>query len=416
MSTVHWIWLQETLGAGSNKLQALLSRFDGPEGVFGADEESLRRIGCLRDGDVQKLLRRDLARAEKIMETCRRRGYGILTPADASYPKRLLRIFNPPLALYLRGELPDIDEEVAITVVGPRRATEGGVQAAYRMAGALARAGCLLVSGGAMGIDGAAHKGALDAGGKTIAVLGGGLDHPYPKGNAELRKEIAGHGCLLSEYPPGSEPLAFHFPVRNRILAGLSLGVVVVEAGERSGALLTAGHALDQGKDIFVMPGDVGSPQHVGSNRLLRDGAIPLLSPLDILEEYAAGYPHKLDVRSAMEAENREKEKLHSTADVPPKPTKSPAAPAKTRAAKSAGARQSSASAKASEPAGATVLPADLSHEARQLYERMPADICGFDRLAMSSGLSPELAMRCLTELELNGVLEALPGGRYKKV
>lgn len=416
MSTAHWIWLQETLGAGSNKLQALLSCFEGPEAVFEADEEALRRAGCLRDADLQKLLRRDLRPAEEIMEACRQSGYGIVTPDDESYPKRLLRIFNPPLTLYMCGELPDIDDEVVITVVGPRRATEGGVRAAYRMAGALARSGCLIVSGGAMGIDGAAHRGALKAGGKTVAVLGGGLEQIYPKGNAELRKEIAGHGCLLSEYPPGTKPFANHFPVRNRILAGLSLGVVVVEAGERSGALLTAGHALDQGKDIFVMPGDVGSPQHVGSNRLLRDGAIPLLSPLDILEEYAARYPHKLDVRYALEAEVRVKTGKQSAKRGPQEENSPSAVPVQAASPKPAAIRCRPASIKTPEPAKETVLPADLSDDARRLYEHMPTDVCGFDQLAAAGGLDPAQTMRALTELELNGVLEALPGSRYKRI
>lgn len=432
MALEHWIWLQQMLIPGSNKLTGALERFGDPEAVYRAGEDELRSAGIFTKADLRKLSARDLSEACKILETCLKNGYALLTAADERYPKRLLRIFNPPALLYMKGELPPIDDEVVIAVVGTRRATAKGVEASASLAARLARAGVLIVSGGAEGIDGAAHRGALAVGAPTVAVLGGGLDASYPRANAELRKEIAGHGCLLSEYPPGASTLPGNYPVRNRIISALSLGTVVIEAGERSGALLTAGHALEQGKDIFVLPGEDDAANYAGSNQLIQDGAKPLLSAMDVLEEYVDRYPHKLDLRTAfdrmppacMEAlaaamrgqppagPPRRKRAAVKKADgtgarKAPVPQEAETSRKPERAAASAGER----------PARRiTPPPEGLTDAARLLYEKFPEEACGVDGLSLASGLPAGNILPALTELEIFGLIKALPGGRYERL
>lgn len=186
-----------------------------------------------------------------------------------------------------------------MAVVGTRSATPYGHKTAFRLSYRLAECGALIVSGGALGIDSEAHRGALQAGGRTIAVLGCSIDYPYLSANAELRKMISEHGALISEYPPGTPPSKVSFPIRNRLISGLALGTVVVEASIKSGSLITADHALNQGKDVFAVPGNIMSSAYAGSNRLLSDGAKPVFSAADILSEYTSQYPHKINMDTA---------------------------------------------------------------------------------------------------------------------
>ena len=214
---------------------------------------------------------------------------------DADYPARLRGIFEPPCLLYVKGTLPAFDEEVAVAMVGTRACTPYGTQSAEKIAYGLAKQGALVVSGAARGIDSAAHRGALRAGGVTVAVLGNGLDVVYPEENAGLYRDIAATGALLSEYPPGTAAEGWHFPIRNRIISGLCLATVVVEAPlERSGALITANTALEQGRDVFAVPGPIDASASRGCNRLIADGAGLVSESWDILREYQAMYPHKI--------------------------------------------------------------------------------------------------------------------------
>ena len=214
---------------------------------------------------------------------------------DADYPARLRNIFEPPCVLYVKGTLPAFDEEVAVAMVGTRACTPYGTSCAEKLAYGLARQGALVVSGAARGIDSAAHRGALRAGGVTVAVLGNGLDVVYPEENASLYRDIAAAGALLSEYPPGTAAEGWHFPIRNRIISGLCLATVVVEAPlERSGALITANTALEQGRDVFAVPGPIDAPMSRGCNRLIADGAGLVSEGWDVLREYESRYPHKI--------------------------------------------------------------------------------------------------------------------------
>ena len=290
----YWLWLTNLRGLHNQTRLALLRHFGTPENLFYADEgEILLTEGITRE-QAALLRDHDLERANRILGDCQRLGLQLLTIQDAAYPARLQNIYDPPVLLYVRGHLPVMDEEAAIAVVGTRSCTPYGLRCAQRMGYELARQGAVVVSGMAKGIDGAAMRGALQAGGFTAAVLGGGVDVVYPAENRRLYEDIAATGVLLSEYPPGTEPLPGHFPVRNRIISGLSLASLVVEAPVRSGALITAHAALDQGRDVFAVPGPIDAAASVGCNRLIRDGAGLAASGWDILSVYHSRFPHRL--------------------------------------------------------------------------------------------------------------------------
>ena len=297
----YWVWLAECRGVSNQARLALLRHFGSPEDVFYADTgEILLTEGITRE-QAKALEDHKLNKADKILADCQRLGLRILTIQDAEYPGRLQNIYDPPCLLYVKGRLPAIDEEAAVAVVGTRDCTPYGVACAEKLGYGLASGGAVVVSGLAKGIDAAASRGALRAGGVTVGVVGNGLDVHYPYESRYLYEDIAAAGALLSEYPPGTEPAGSHFPARNRIISGLSLATLVVEAPERSGALITAETALEQGRDVFAVPGPIDAPASVGCNRLIRDGAGLVSDAWDILREYAGRFPEKLKQEEARE-------------------------------------------------------------------------------------------------------------------
>ena len=297
----YWVWLAECRGVSNQARLALLRHFGSPEDVFYADTgEILLTEGITRE-QAKALEDHKLNKADKILADCQRLGLRILTIQDAEYPGRLQNIYDPPCLLYVKGRLPAFDEEAAVAVVGTRDCTPYGVACAEKLGYGLASGGAVVVSGLAKGIDAAASRGALRAGGVTVGVVGNGLDVHYPYESRYLYEDIAAAGVLLSEYPPGTEPAGNHFPARNRIISGLSLATLVVEAPERSGALITAETALEQGRDVFAVPGPIDAPASVGCNRLIRDGAGLVSDAWDILREYAGRFPEKLKQDEARE-------------------------------------------------------------------------------------------------------------------
>ena len=296
-----WLWLTELPGLTNQTRLALLRHFPTPEDVYYADPaEVLLTEGITRE-QAELLEDKDCAAAEKVLADCGELGLHIVTISDAAYPNRLRNIFDPPCLLYVRGRLPAFDDEAAVAVVGTRDCTPYGVSCAEKLGFGLAAGGALVVSGLARGIDSAALRGALRGGGTVTAVLGNGLDVVYPRENRYLYEDIAASGALLSEYPPGTPPEGRHFPVRNRIMSGLSLAALVVEAPERSGALITAASAMEQGRDVFAVPGPIDAPASVGCNRLIRDGAGLVTDAWDILAAYAPRFPEKLHREGARE-------------------------------------------------------------------------------------------------------------------
>ena len=297
----YWLWLTELPGLTNQTRLALLRHFPTPEDVYYAEaEEVLLTDGITRE-QAKLLEDKDCSGADRILADCQQLDLDLLTIQDAGYPNRLRNIYDPPCLLYVRGRLPAFDDEASIAVVGTRDCTPYGVSCAEKLGYGLAAGGAVVVSGLARGVDSAALRGALRAGGTVTAVLGNGLDVIYPPENQYLYEDVAVAGALVSEYPPGASPEAKHFPARNRIMSGLCVATLVVEAPARSGALITAGTALEQGRDVFAVPGPIDAPASVGCNRLIRDGAGLVSDAWDILGEYEPRFPDKLRREGARE-------------------------------------------------------------------------------------------------------------------
>jgi len=279
-TTLSWLRLQLTPGLGRLGLLRLISHFGSPLNVIAAAENGWRGVPGLRPGLAALLPAADDPRLQILTERLAAGNAWLLTLLDPDYPPLLRAIPDPPVLLYGLGHRPDGE---ALAVVGSRHPSATGRRAAATLAGEVAGHGIAIVSGLARGIDTAAHRGALDAGGTTVAVLGCGIDRVYPPENAELFARIRADGTILSEYPPGSEPLAGHFPGRNRIISGLSRGTLIVEATPDSGSLITAEMALEQGREVLAVPGSIDRPTSIGPNRLIKDGAHPVTEGADIL-------------------------------------------------------------------------------------------------------------------------------------
>jgi DNA processing protein len=279
----YWVGFHRVPYIGPARIQRLLDRFESLEAAWSASPGELGAV--LDERSVESLVRtRATLSLDGEMERLGRLGMEVVTLGDAAYPRLLAQIPAPPPVLYFQGTLIP-EDAVAVAIVGTRRSTAYGREVAGRIAGELAEAGVTIVSGLARGIDGVAHRAAVKAGGRTLAVLGSGVNVVYPAEHGNLAAEIAEHGAVVSDYAPDTKPDAVNFPPRNRIISGLSLGVVVVEAPSRSGALITCDFAADQGREVFVVPGSVLSQASAGCNRLLRDGATPVTCAADILED-----------------------------------------------------------------------------------------------------------------------------------
>ncbi|HCT64614.1 MAG TPA: DNA-protecting protein DprA [Lachnospiraceae bacterium] len=280
----YWLWLSSVDEVGPVRARALLEKFGGPEAVWSAGLKQLSWV----DGIGEKVAEKIMASKNddilnKSIEKVKKYNAKIVTLYNSNYPELLKNTHSAPILLYMNGEL--VRNEATVSVVGSRNATQYGLRTAYNLAFQLARKGITVVSGMARGIDTAAHKGALDAGGRTIAVLGCGLDIVYPYENKDLMNRIINSGAVVTEYPIGTAPDAKHFPRRNRIISGISLGVLLVEASQKSGSLITADFALEQNREVFAVPGQIGIKSSSGTNGLIKQGAKMVTCIEDILEE-----------------------------------------------------------------------------------------------------------------------------------
>jgi DNA processing protein len=318
---------------------------------------------------------------DEALELARRLGMRVLTWSEDAYPEALLRLADPPPVLFLRGR-PELLGEGGVSVVGSRRCTARGKDLARRLGRALGRSGVPVVSGMALGVDGAAHRGALEAGGATVAVVGRGADAAYPASHRRLFDDILEHGLVVSEFLPGTPPLPYHFPRRNRIMAALSESVAVVEAGARSGALITVGHALDLGRDVWAVPGPIDTRACDGSNRLLADGALPLVS-IERFVQTVGGTPTDAG------------------------------GPAGTRDSASTGGPEADGHRAEGEPrnAGERALLAEPEHRLLRSLDDGPLHV---DDLAAAAGLDVPLALALLVRLELDGAVEQMPGFHFR--
>lgn len=315
----HWIWLSLRKGLAGQNAVRVLEHFGTPELVHAADEEAYRMVGGLSDTAIRSLMNKSLDQADVVLGDCERYGIQLLTRQDSAYPERLRSIAQPPMVLYWKGKPIAFDNEVAIGMVGARQATPYGVQAATKLSAELTRKGALVVTGMAQGIDASAVRGALKMGGPVVSVLAGGLDRVYPWQHKELYEDVAAVGALISEYPPGTEHRGEHFPVRNRIISGLSVGVIAVESARVSGTLLTVNHAIDQDREVFAVPGPIDAPQSEGTNRLIQEGCAKLVMEADdVLCEFVDKFPGKLRLgRSTSLPPELEKERLEGAGSAP---------------------------------------------------------------------------------------------------
>jgi DNA processing protein len=350
---------------GSRKKNRLLEYFKDPAGLWDASEEELRKISFLNGGSVCRLLDKNLREdVSRHIENINKYGIKVINIQEEIYPECLKNIYDPPVALYVRGSL--LKDEKAVAVVGSRNASLYGLTMAERLSYDLAGYGITIVSGMARGIDASAQKGALKAGGRTIAVLGCGLDKAYPAENKELMERIAQTGAVISEYLPGVPPLPQNFPARNRIISGLSMGTVIIEANEKSGSLITANFALEQGREVFAVPGNITSPVSRGTNKLIKDGAKIVTCAEDILEEFIF-YQRTYNTNCQGIKEKKEENIFKG-----------------------------------------------LDENERRLVEHLRNEPLHIDVLSKQSGLGIQLVNSALVMLELKGVVEQMPGKVYK--
>lgn len=281
---IYWYWLCNLPGIGSVTIKKLLQTFETPKDIYHADEQMLNKCRGLTHKNIEMiLLNRNMDKIHKSFMELKKVGVSFMCKSEKNFPQNLMQLYDMPYGFYYKGEFTQLNQPT-VAIVGARGCSEYGRFTANKLAKEFAGMGITVVSGMALGIDTAAHKGCIEGGGKTVAVLGCGADICYPKENISLYMKIQQNGMVLSEYPPKTQPLAWRFPVRNRIISGISDAVIVVEAGKKSGSLITVDQALEQNKDVYAVPGRIGEPLSEGCNELIRQGAMIITKAEDILQ------------------------------------------------------------------------------------------------------------------------------------
>lgn len=431
------IWFALRCGAQNKEFQPLLDRYGTPYDLFNADEAELESLPC-SPSFKRRLADKSLTQASHIMEYCRQNNVGILFWQDEEYPVSLRPLRDPPVLLYYRGKLPDMSRRLCISVVGTRKMSEYGKRMAYKIGYELASAGAVVVSGMALGNDSVAAAGAIVAGGSTVAVLGCGIDVTYPREHGRLYTEITAKGAVMTEFPPGTQPEPKNFPIRNRIISGLSQGTVVVEGDLKSGALITAKTAILQGRDIYAFPGNVGETNSAGSNQLISDGAAMVLSARDLLENYRFIYRDSLDMVKLQKAESRSEPNESElsrlgvcTRTEKPREAKREAPASAPSRGRDTGRTASDTAKPFSKPVQSGVTAPDVGTSAygdaservlksltdtqRRIFEALPLDhAVAIDYLTREGFTTAEI-MATMTILEIKGLTVTLPGGLYSR-
>lgn len=398
---LYWIWFAQMSKVSAHMKQKLLQHFRDPEDIYYAEEPAFAQISGLTEEGIADLLEKDLTQAQNILDACKEKNIQLLTYSDRQYPVRLRNIYDPPMVLYFTGTLPDWDDVPMIGVVGTRKATVYGLNTAKRFGSQICACGALVVSGGANGIDSMAMEGALEAGGPVVCVLGCGVDVVYPANNRQLFSKVTANGCLISEYPPGEKALPWHFPLRNRIITGMCNGLLVVEAPEKSGALISAGHALEQGRDVFVVPGNVDVEACSGSNALL-DEAIAALSGWHVVRQYEHQYPGKVRRQEFPKAAQYPQTMVAQQQVYPEKADVQNQTHDKKSIDKSSKSTYSVVN----------NLVSALSQQEQLVFARIDAEGCTVDDLIGNTELPPATVKSILTKLTIKGLVRNLPGGR----
>lgn len=394
----YWLWLQKALGEGAY-ISRIVEEFGSAKALYNANILEWRMSPNLTARQIDRLGETDINSVDEIIYTCQSNNWQIIDYDDNRYPKRLKEIINPPAVLYADGNLPDIDNLAVIGVVGTRKASDYAIKVTHIMSRGATDAGLLIVSGGALGVDTAAHKGALMAGGKTVAVLGCGLGTNYLNENKSLRDTIKHNGALVTEYPPFTRASRTTFPMRNRIISGLSVGVLVVEAGVKSGSLITANFALEQGRDVFAIPASVLSLDFAGTNKLIDDGAMVATKPVHLAAPYAERFDtvNLSKVKSIEEYMNTVSDK---GANIPKVNEPVFNVALKDRNKRIDNEKQAS----------------KLTGSAKTVYQCLDESFAHIDVITEKTGLTVSQVMAALTQLEIMGLTESTSGKRYKRI
>jgi DNA processing protein len=382
--TAYWIWFQLVFGVGSRRSELLLNYFESPAALYEEIGQGGRAVAMLEEAERQRLKTAD-DQAEILLARTLKKGCTVITPDHDEYPPLLREIYARPAALYVKGDISCLGEALCIAVIGSREAGQYGVNAAKTLSYDLAASGVVIVSGLARGIDSVAHEAALKAGGKTVGFLGCGIDVDYPKGSSTLKRAICENGAVVSEFPLGTEPLAYRFPIRNRVVSGVSHGVLVAEARKNSGALLTADHALEQGRNVYVVPGDITSPNYEGSHKLLKEGAKAVDCAADILIEFPE-WIRPAHMVSTTLVERPETPPPPAPPIEAPKPAPKPSLPARKE------------------------LPDGISPEAAAVYPLIGEERIAAEEIGVQAELPIGKLLAALTELEIYGLIKLYPG------
>ena len=434
-NTLYWLWLAEKCGIASKQFGRIIEKYDDPFDVYRLSEDEIEQLEGINGALRAKLCEKDLESSYSILKYCKENRVDIISYGDSRYPARLKNIEDAPILLYCLGHFPDFNSALCIGIVGTRKMSEYGKQSAYKIGYELSSAGAIVVSGMALGVDGAAASGALSAGGRTVAVLGCGISVVYPKEHKRLMEEIARKGAVITEYPPTEAPHGHNFPKRNRIISGLCQGVLVVEGAAGSGALITARRAIDQGREVFALPGKIDESNSEGPNELIREGAYPALCSDDILRHYDFLYHDVIDYSKHTKAKRKV---ARGDADAAlkkygvgsrvlkfandPKPQE----PAQTQTPdeesfvleerheeEQAPIEQASTEKRESMADNSAELLAGLDETTRRVFENLPIDKAVSPDALAAAGIGVGDAITSLTMLELCGLVSSLPGGLY---
>ena len=434
-NTLYWLWLAEKCGIASKQFGRLIEKYDDPFDIYRLNEDEIEQLEGINGALKAKLCEKDLENSYSILKYCKENRVDVISYGDQRYPARLKNIEDAPILLYCLGHFPDFNSALCIGIVGTRKMSEYGKQSAYKIGYELSSAGAIVVSGMALGVDGAAASGALSAGGRTVAVLGCGISVVYPKEHKKLMEEISRRGAVITEYPPTEAPHGHNFPKRNRIISGLCQGVLVVEGAAGSGALITARRAIDQGREVFALPGKIDESNSEGPNELIREGAYPALCSDDILRHYDFLYHDVIDYSKHTKAKRKV---ARGDADAalkkygvgarvlkfvndtkPEKPEIEPdeevfvleeSGTREAEAQQEAGASKSERESMADNSAE---LLATLDATTRLVFESLPIDKAVSPDALAAAGIGVGEAITSLTMLELCGLVSSLPGGLY---
>ncbi|MCL2087977.1 MAG: DNA-processing protein DprA [Oscillospiraceae bacterium] len=405
----YYIWLSQCFAYGSDKPKMILEEYSDIEEFYNGGVAEFEKADFLTKEEIAKMTSVSLSACQEIAGKCSRLNIDIVAYNDDLYPERLRDIFNPPSVLYVKGDIGGLDERLAFTVVGTRSMTDYSKKVTGNLSYQLAKAGAVIISGCASGLDTYAHMGALKAGGTTIAVLACGLDVNYPAENRELKQQILKHGgALISELPPSAQTWPSIIPVRNRIMAALGTATVVTHAPVKSGSLITANHALEMGKDVFcVPPHDIYDEQYTGVNRLILDGAWPALSANDMLQVYISEYAHNITLEKPKEQDETKAETPSDSNKNPVEPTEKPPQKQPQKPP------QKQTTAPKKKPGEKPPAPDDLSSDERAIYDILTYDPIHINQLTEKSGLTVPSLLSALTNLEVRGLLTAIPGKKF---